>query len=495
MLLFAATSVYANNSDILDREIRISLSKATKYQYLRSISDEIGYQFVYDSSVINNDKEIAISPGLYVLREVIPIIAESNHIDIKIVGKHIVLSMVAPKLVNPAIAVKPETPPYTVITGRIFDLFSKEIISSATLIITDAGIGTVSNQDGVFRLAIPDSLKSSTIRISHIGYVNREFTLREVTDGRIDLSLEPKVIPLQEVVIRVINPIQTIQKMLDERKYNYASNPVDLTVFYREAIEHKKKNVDLTETVLNIYKTGYDYEHSNDQVRLMKMRRIIDQQERDTILTKVKAGIYSALMLDVVKHVPDFLEVSPANEFAYTFADMSVVDNRLVYVIAFEQKQHIKTPLFKGQLYIDTDNYALLEAHIEINPEYVEKATSLYVEKRSRNFRLTLRKAAYTLSYRPGLDGLHYLNHVRGDLEFRVRRKRHWFSSTLKVWFEMVNCKVDTENVQPIPRQERFSPRSILSETTHAYDPDFWGGMNVIVPEEELKEFILKNLQ
>ena len=475
--------------------MEITITKATKYKYLRSISDETGYHFVYDSAIIDNDQEITIEPGIYTLQELILLIAGNKDIHIKVIGNHIALN------INPGSAneislepLKEDVPAYSIITGRTFDLYTKEMIPSSTVLINNTSIGTVSNQDGIFRLAIPDSLKENTIRISHVGYENREFTLEEVPGTHIDLSLEPKVIPLQEVVIRVINPIQTIQKMLDHRPSNYSSVPANFTVYYREGIEHKKKNVDLTESVLQVYKTGFANENLRDQVKLIKIRRIIDHQERDTIITKVKAGIFSTLMLDVVKHVPDYLEASETNVFDYTYTDMSVLDNRLVYVISFEQKPYIKEPLFKGQLYIDTENFALLEARIEINPEYVEKATSYYIEKSSRNFRLTLRKAAYTLSYRPSTDGVYYLNHVRGELEFRVKRRKRWFSTNLKVWFEMVNCKVDIENVQPIPRQERLSTRSILSDTRYPYDLDFWGGMNVIIPEDELKDFILKNL-
>ncbi len=498
MLLLMALTMHANEGGILDRKIQITLAKGTKYHYLRQISDEIGYQFVYDSSVINNDKEITITPGEYLLRDAIVVIAENKNIAIKIIGNHIALSISPPIPVSKSAKspAEKEVPPYVIITGRVFDLYSKEIISSATVTINNADIGTVTNQDGIFRLAVPDSLKGNAFRISHVGYENREFTMKDVTKKATDLSVEPKVIPLQEVVIRVIDPIQTIQKMMDERCSNYSADPVDLTVFYREGIEHKKKNVDLTESVLQIYKTGFENENSNDQIKLIKMRRVMDHQERDTIITKVKAGIYSTLMLDVVKNVPDYLQVSATNDFIYTFTDISVVDDRLVYVIAFEQKPHVKNPLFSGQLYIDTENHALLEARIEVNPEYVEKATPLYIEKRSKNFRLTLRKAAYAISYRPSSsNGVYYLNHVRGDLEFRVKRRRKWVSSTLNVWFEMVNCKVDTENVQPVPRQERLSPRSVLSETNYSYDPEFWGSMNIIVPEDELKEFIIKNLE
>ena len=36
------------------------------------------------------------------------------------------------------------------------------------------------------------------------------------------LSLEPRVIPIQEVVIRAVNPIRLLREMLKAKKTNYA---------------------------------------------------------------------------------------------------------------------------------------------------------------------------------------------------------------------------------------------------------------------------------
>ncbi|MDL2299773.1 carboxypeptidase-like regulatory domain-containing protein [Bacteroides sp. OttesenSCG-928-E20] len=493
LLLGVATTVYADEGDVLNRVLKFPHSKGTKYQLLRQVTDETGFLFIYDSAVMDNDKEISIPEGEYTLRNLIFIIAETRQLDIVVVGNHIALSLQtdAHKAPSPPL-VETEKLPYTIITGQVFDLFSKEKISSATVSITGGNMGTVTNKDGLFRLALPDSLYENTIRISHVGYENREFTASTIKDRHIDLLLEPKVIPLQEVVIRVMNPHHLITKMMDGRPDNYATQPALLTTFYREGVEHKKKNVDLSEAVLQIYKTGYQRENVYDQAKLLKKRRIVDRQERDTMLTKVKSGVRTVLMLDLMKYVPDFLTLNFPNEYDYAHTDISVVDNRLVNVVSFEQKKIVKDPLFKGALYIDAESSALLEARFELNPQYVEKATHLFVEKQSRNFKLKLRKADYAVSYRPSTDGVYYLNHVRGDLEFRVRRRRQLFSSTLKVWFELVNCQVQTENIQSIPRAERISTRTVFSEITYNYDADFWQNFNIIVPEEGLKEFIVK---
>lgn len=493
-LLIAAPGQAEGEDEVwLSRVIKIKKTEDSRYQLLRMLSGKTGYLFMYDAYVVNNDEIIKVDKGEYILKELITIITGKKTLEITIIGKHVLLNLPKPKT---KIITRQEEVinKHFAISGNVYDMFSREPVSSATVSINGSSIGTITNRNGVFKLIIPDSLSRYSMRISHIGYENISYEIDSIAGITQNFPLEPRIIPLQEVVIRPIDPVSELEEMLKARKQNYSSGPVYITAFYREGIGHKRKNIDLTEAVLKIYKTGYKQENGNDQVKMIKMRRIVDKQEKDTILTKIKSGIHSTLILDVMKHTPDFFMFGEENPYVYAHSDITVVNNRLANVISFEQNKYAKIPLYKGELFVDTDNRALLEARFEINPEYARKATGMYVEKSSRKYKLTLNKAAYTVSYRQLSDGKYYINHVRGDLEFKLKRKRQLFSSTLKAWFEMVNCKVDTGNVESIPRAERLSQRSVFAETQHVFDPHFWENFNVIVPEEKLKELILSNL-
>ena len=61
---------------------------------------------------------------------------------------------------------------------------------------------------------------------------------------------------------------------------------------------------------------------------------------------------------------------------------MTVIDNRLVNVISFRQNKGIKEPLYCGELYIDAENNALVQARLEINPAYVRQATDMFIERK-----------------------------------------------------------------------------------------------------------------
>ncbi len=492
-LFFMGATAAGQGDERLNRIIHLKEMKGTRYQLLRQVSELTGYLFVYDSRVVNNDETTRIRKGEYTVKEAVCSIAGNKNLQLSFLGNHLLLSLPeVPKAPVQTLITIPE-PSYFTIEGMVYDRYSKEPLSSATISVKQAGIGTVTNLEGRFRITLNDSLREASIHVSHLGYENVELSAAMAAGKYLDVELEPQVIPLQEVVVRAVNPLQTVEKMVQLREQNYASTPYNTTAFYREGVEHKKRNVDLTEGVLRIYKVGYQ-RAAADQVKLIKMRRTVDVQEEDTILTKVKSGIHATLLLDLVKNLPDFLTMELPNPYNYMHTDITVIDGRVVNVISFEQKKDEKEPYYKGQLYIDTENYALVEARFEINPEYVEKATYMYVEKQSKEYKLTLQRAAYVVSYKPSPDGIYQINHVRGDLEFRIKRKRKWFGSDLKVWFELVNCKTEPANGQGIPRNERIPQRTIFSEVKHAYDANFWGHFNVIPPEDKLKELILQNL-
>jgi hypothetical protein len=282
--------------------------------------------------------------------------------------------------------------------------------------------------------------------------------------------------------------------MLNNRPVNYSSAPVYLTSFYREGIEHRRKNIDLTESVIQVYKTGYNNPAADEQVKLIKKRRFTDRQKTDTIFPKMKSGINSCFILDIMKELPEF--INPDNESSYLYAHkgLDIIDGRIVNVILFRQKEYIKEPLYTGELFIERETKALVEIRFKVNPVRISKATNMFVDKKAAGLKMDLQHAGYTVSYKPAENGIYHINHIRGDIRFKVRRKNRLFSTPLNFWFEMATCKIDTTDVKPFPRNERLSPTRIFAETKHGYDVHFWNNFNIIPPEENLTETIIHNL-
>jgi hypothetical protein len=134
----------------------------------------------------------------------------------------------------------------------------------------------------------------------------------------------------------------------------------------------------------------------------------------------------------------------------------------------------------------------LVAAHFEIHPKYVGKAAGMFIEKKSRNLDIKPQKIAYTVTYKPW-NNTYYISHIRGDLHFKVKKKKQLFgSANAHLWFESIICKIDTTNVSRFARNESIQTKTIFAETDFTYDENFWGDFNIILPEEKLYESIGK---
>lgn len=492
-MLCMTVHVEAGGGDVLERIIRLPGAKGTIYALLGTISKQSGCLFIYDSSVLNNDSIVKVRKKSCSVRQAIYEITGNKNLELKVLGNHILIT----RAVNKAsVAGEGIAPPQLLpapITGKLLDRETGTPVTNASVMIQGTSIGNITNQDGEFRLHLPDSLRNAALSFSHLGYVTQNVAAGELIGRHTILSLESKVIPLQEVLIRLVDPKKLVREMMECRSKNYSSAPVYLTTFYREGVQLKNKFQSLTEAVFKVYKSPVTNDRTSDQVKLLKMNRIDNRETEDSLFTKIKSGVDACLQLDIIKNIPDFLSPeSGDNLYMYTSGDIVSVDNRNAHVVCFEQKRGIKEPLFCGELYIDSENSALLQAKFEIQPKYIKDATRLFVIRQAPKLRLTTQKIIYTVSYKQW-NGLYYIHHIRGDLYFKIKKKRALFGKpTLKTWFEMVTCRIDNEAVTRFPRAERMPTHTVLADTDFKYDETFWGDFNVIPLEEGLNQIIEK---
>ncbi len=494
-LLCTVYQSLAGNGDVLDQVIKLPKMKGTVYTLLNKVSEQSGYLFIYDSKLVNNDAVVKIRENAYSIRQAIYEIVGDKTLLLRVIGKHILIMHPVEKSdITYQSPVSSHVVSSLLITGLLKDKDSGDPISNASVFIPGTSIGNVTNKDGTYRLVLPDSLKYSIVSFSHVGYVNQDIEVSALLGHHNVLSLEPKIISLQEVLVRLVDPKKLLKQVVDHRKQNYSLTPVYLTTFYREGVELKSKFQSLTEAVFKVYKSPVDTPYSSDQIKMLKMNKINNRERSDSLVAKIRAGIQACLLLDIMKDLPDFLLLDRGDysPYVYSSGDVTSIDNRCVDVVCFKQREDVKEPLHCGELYIDSDNGALLQARIEIQPKYIKEATPIFVAKQAQYAKLTAQKVEYTVSYKL-LNGTYYVSHIRGDLYFKMKRKRFLSSNQmLHTWFEMVTCKVDTIGVSRFSRTDRLPTRTIFADTNYKYDDNFWGDFNVIPLEEGLGQLIEK---
>ena len=481
----------ADGEDVLERMISLPKMKGTVYSLLGNISQQSGYLFIYDSKVVDNDVTVKIRKGERTIRQAIYEITGDTSLEFKVIGTHILITSSSPTKQQQA---KPSSvhPVNLMLTGTLLDKETGMPVASASVGVRRTSVGIITNQEGEFRLSLPDSLQNDSVVFSHIGYVSQTLEVSVLAGRHHILSLEPKVVPLQEVVVQWVDPYKLLKEMGRQREQNYSHSPAYLTTFYREGVLLKNKVQNLTEAVFKVYKIA-SHSPVSDQAKLLKMSRLSNVEAKDSLLVKVKSGIQACIQMDIIKDMPEFLTPSVEKGiYDYTSEGVTFLEDRFVNVVHFEQKKGISEPLFCGELFLDSETSALLQARLEVHPVYVKNAAGMFVERRTRNVRMIPQKVVYTISYKPW-QGTYYIHHIRGDLHFKVKRAKMLFGSRdLHIWFEMITCKVDTEQVVVFPRTDRLPTRTIFSDTYFKYDENFWKDFNVIPLEEEISKLIEK---
>lgn len=485
ILLFPCSSVLAQES-ILDKEISLPSQKATIYEVFNQITDVTGYFFIYDSKLVDSDKKVTIPSGSKTLKRILTETLNDESIDFKVIEKHILIC----KRETPKTELQPhktDSLKTLYIRGQIFDQQTKKALPFVSVGIVEKNVGTVSNYDGFFVLKLPSQYIGSSITISHLGYKSQQIPIKLLTTQKVDIFLETEFVSIQEVIIRNVDPREVIKKVYLNRFVNYTREPVYITSFYREGVLKDSKYLNYSEAVIKIYKSPYPRGFESDQIKLFKSRKVINTDQRDTLIVKIKAGLRSCLELDLIKSIPDFIDPDFVDSYNYSKVDIVSINSRYAYAIAFEQKDNVTEPLYKGTLYIDKENYAIISADFEVNPKYIKTADDLFVIKKSRKYSVIPDKISYSVNYNYW-NGKYYINHIRGDLFINYKKKYHLFSNNFHVFLELASCQFDTLNVQRYPKEDILKTNTVFLDTKFKFDETYWGDYNIITPEEKISQ-------
>lgn len=478
--------------DILDKHLSFDIKRASLFDALNEISDKTGYFFIYDSNIISNDKKVKLEVRNERLSSILDKLLCDPTLEYTVISRHIVIARKGTKEQKPAQTASADstnTLKSILIQGTIHDKDTKQTLPYVSVAIEGTSAGSITNKEGAFALRIkatPEILKRNLI-ISHIGYLTYKLPINISVNHPVPIYLTPQIISLQEVVIRRIDPHELIVNALKHRKNNYIGYPAYYTTFYREKIQKDGRYLSYSEAIFKIYKPQFSQPGNRDQVKELKARKISNIDATDTLVLKIKGGISTSLTLDVVKNLPDFLDEEFMDQYNYSLTDILPYNGHRAYAISFIQRNNIDLPLYKGILYIDIDNFAILGADFDINQRYLNKAANYLILQKSKTHNIKPECFSYSVTYRE-IGRYYYMSHVKCDINIKAKKKRRLFSSDFTASLEMATIDIDTVNVVKFERDEVLKPQSIFSDLTYTFDPKFWGDYNYILPEESLQD-------
>ncbi len=377
--------------------------------------------------------------------------------------------------------------------GEVMDSKTKKPLVFATLSLEGTNISTVTNTEGEFLLKIPKSIQEGNVMISFLGYKTKLVALNQLKEENNKIALEISVTELSEVNISVPqNAEELVRETLNRRGENYFNDPTVMTAFYRETIKKRKRNVSLSEAVVNIYKTPYDSK-KRDAVKLYKARKSTDYRRLDTVALKLQGGPFNALFVDIMKYPEYIFATEYISDYVFSFARSTRINDRLIYVVNFEQRADIEDPLYKGKLYIDAENKILTSAIYSLNIIDREKASRLFVRRKPKNASVYPTEVAYRVDYREK-NGRWYYGYSNVLLEFKVNWDKKLFNSIYSMTCEMAVTDWEKNIEDDTPKfRDRLKSSIILSDEAIGFsDPDFWGEYNIIEPEKSIESAIKK---
>lgn len=484
-MLFSGSGPLFGQAELPAVRVTLAARNRTINHVLDEITLQTGYYFTYNSALISGKQKVQFRASNLLLEEALDSLLKNPRFDYRMIDRNIVIyekNTVPPTPID-------ETINRSLLKGRIQDSRSGKPLPYATLGLYGTSLGSITNQEGEFSFKIPTNLADPMLVISYLGYKNLHFPVRYPLGETQIIRLEKETIPLQEVIIRIADPGLLLNEAINRIPDNYLDDHSTMTAFYRESVKRNDHSMVYSEAVLDVAKSPYTASLVKDQVRIHKRRKILDVTAEDTVIIKLRSGIFTSFSLDVVKNRPDFLMNDFANRYDLEFTDIMSYGDRLVYVITFRQKSSIPDLLFTGQLYLDQEELAIVAVDFEFNPDLIHKEPGLFLVSRTPSIHLKPIKAKYHVDYRSS-GSKYYISQVRAELEMKVRKKRQWIGSSYRIAIEMAVTDLIPNQRLRIDPSDRVKPNIVLTDEPFQFDPKFWGIYNTIEPEASLLESI-----
>jgi len=487
ILLIAVIFFNTGNSQqsIFNKEISIQTNNESAKGILDILTRETKIYFTYDPRILPDEEVFSFNYKDTKLILILNELFKNIDVEYKLLQDHIVIC----KKGSPTDIFENNEqaePEYFEIKGKVIDSNNKKSISFVSVGVLNSTVGIIANENGRFQIKIPNTCRDSVLYVAHIGYVNFTIPIKQIEENQLNIELDENVVSIQEVIIRNNDPYLLIRSAIKNRSINYPQETQFVNAFYREAVQKGDKLLSLSEALIKIQKSPYKSTILNDKIKLEKSRKIINADITDTVFLKLQDGMYTSMQLDIVRHFFEFFDEENMQYYKYRTVDIVSYNNKAAHVIVFKPKENTLNTFYKGKIYIETETYAIIGAEFEVDFKR-QTSSSAFVVKKSRKFFVKPLSAKYIVSYKEN-ENKYYLNHVRADLVFKVRKKRDVFSSRYSTFFETAVFKIDNDNAESFNRNETLKRNLVFIDNNFSYDASFWEDKNYILPENSIEE-------
>jgi hypothetical protein len=396
------------------------------------------------------------------------------------------------------------------ILGIVFDAETGKGLPFAQISLQNSTTGTVTNDEGQFKLDIPAGFEKDSLLVAYLGYETLKRPVYLLAGNLIRLPLKPHSLQLAEVEIIALSPLEVIRRVVENIPANYGIDSLILTAFIRSQKFVNGKLAEYTEAIVEDLKTGYElYERKEEKKKsrqsniplLLKGRVISDTNLVNTIGDLGKSA--GCLGCNFIHDFVEFYHHTVLDEelfqyYTFRMEELIKPEGGKIYHIWFDQKKGVKETLWKGELIINASDFALLE--ISQKPSF-EAFDQFEKQKYKRSYTISntsgwfeeMPMMEWTTTY-SARGGAYYLNTIRAEnwLTFNNPATNHKIKFAHKNEVVITGASRDPEKIQNFHGDKSIGVNQRWDQIIGKGDEYFWAGYNYLPIEEKLKESLKK---
>ena len=430
------------------------------------------------------------------------------------------------------------------IKGKVFEQKSKVPIALATINIEGTTISVLSNEQGLFKIFIPENYRNKKLIISCLGYKNDTLIAPYKLNKVYNIALAKQLIQLPEVVIKSHSAIDILKKAIDKIPDNYATKPVYLNAYYREMVATNGTFVKYVDAATKIYYSGYNLPYDfgnfyyfdyakyksnspkaypqgankapskNDAVQILEVRKsnnleqFNNRWDFEASLKKfdISGGPLQVTSADIVKHRKDMLNPDTWKYYKFKYEGTVTNNSKETYKITFQPKKKNKVALWQGTMYIDKESYAFIDFEYSIDDkcrDFLKQFnTEIIIELDNKRDKKQIKKSKIKrtientnqevkISYSE-YQGKWYVSHIR--IKNIIENTGNLFEKKeYTTLLDLYVNGVQLQNVIPIDIDKVYksSNFSFLYHYPSKYHPKFWEHYNTPIPTKIVKKALL----
>ncbi|MDP2889373.1 MAG: carboxypeptidase-like regulatory domain-containing protein, partial [Bacteroidota bacterium] len=327
------------------------------------------------------------------------------------------------------------------ISGYIIDCANNSPLVGVNIKVDGYGYGTISNNEGYFRLTISDSFKGKTLKISHIGYKSFDLKIAELADKTAKkYCMEEDLVALAEITVIPDNMLLSmLTKAYKKIPENYPDFSTRFQGFYREGLKMKDGPfLEFSEAIINGYKTSYSVK-TMGQISIEKSRKNIFPG-RDTInLVRFYGGPFFPHTYDIVHSRKEFIQPSNFKDYKYQVEEEVLYDGNPAYRIGFTPKKD-NSGIAKGTFLLDKETLAYIRFDYQLTERGIKQKMMGFLGPLKQ---LSSKKIVAYYKY----NNKWYINSIKSASEYKNTKSNNLLETTN----DYITTSVEFDDVEPIP--------------------------------------------